>query len=116
MRELQSPQQAAQWLRQQVRGQLHIDSRRVQAGDGFIAWPGAATDGRQYMAQALAQGAAACLMEREGSEPWQTLEPSDRLAALSGLKHSTGWVADAYYEQPSQRLRVLAVTGTNGKT
>ena len=116
MRELQTPQQAAQWLRQQVRGQLHIDSRRVQAGDGFIAWPGAATDGRQYMAQALAQGAAACLMEREGSEPWHTLEPSDRLAALPGLKHSTGWVADAYYEQPSQRLRVLAVTGTNGKT
>jgi len=116
MRELQTPQQAAQWLRQQVRGQLHIDSRRVQAGDGFIAWPGAATDGRQYMAQAFAQGAAACLMEREGSEPWQTLEPSDRLAALAGLKHSTGWVADAYYEQPSDRLRVLAVTGTNGKT
>jgi len=116
MRELQTPQQAAQWLRQQVRGQLRIDSRRVQAGDGFIAWPGAATDGRQYMAQALAQGAAACLMEREGSEPWHRLEPADQLAALPGLKHSTGWVADAYYERPSQRLRVLAVTGTNGKT
>ena len=116
MHELQTPQQAAQWLRQQVRGQLRTDSRRVQAGDGFIAWPGAATDGRQYMAQAFAQGAAACLMEREGSEPWHALEPADQLAALQGLKHSTGWVADAYYEQPSQRLRVLAVTGTNGKT
>jgi UDP-N-acetylmuramyl tripeptide synthase len=39
-----------------------------------------------------------------------------KLAAMAGLKAQTGWVADAYYEQPSQALSVLAVTGTNGKT
>jgi UDP-N-acetylmuramyl-tripeptide synthetase len=116
MIELQTPFQAAQWLRQQVSGVLRTDSRQVQAGDGFIAWPGAATDGRQYMARAFEQGAAACLMERTGSEPWQAMEPTDRLAALPGLKYSTGLVADAYYERPSDRLRVMAVTGTNGKT
>ncbi len=116
MVELQTPAQAAQWLRAHVRGELCTDSRRVQPGDGFIAWPGAATDGRQYMARALAQGASVCLMQREGSEPWQDLQPADRLAALPQLKQRTGLVADAYYEEPTRALRVLAVTGTNGKT
>ncbi|MFM7024544.1 MAG: UDP-N-acetylmuramoyl-L-alanyl-D-glutamate--2,6-diaminopimelate ligase [Limnohabitans sp.] len=116
MIELQTPVQAAQWLRQHVTGELRTDSRRVQPGDGFIAWPGAATDGRQYMVRAFEQGASVCLMQREGSEPWQAMEPADRVASVPQLKQHTGLVADAYYEQPTQALRVLAVTGTNGKT
>ena len=100
MQVLHTPQDAARWLAGRVNGQLQCDSRRVGAGDGFIAWPGAATDGRQYMAQALAQGAAACLMEREGSEPWHTLEPSDRLAALPGLKHSRHRFALGFFPWP----------------
>ena len=116
MHALHSPQEAARWLHQRVTGALRTDSRQVQPGDGFIAWPGAVTDGRQYLDKALAQGATACLMAAEGCEPWQGLEPADRLAALPQLKALTGLVADAYYEQPSQRLGVLAVTGTNGKT
>ena len=116
MVELQSPVQAAQWLRQHVTGELRTDSRRVQPGDGFIAWPGAATDGRQYMARAFEQGAAACLMQHEGSGPWQDLQPADRVASLPGLRRETGGLADAYYGQPSDHLHVVAVTGTNGKT
>ena len=116
MHALHSPQEAARWLRQRVTGVLRTDSRQVQPGDGFIAWPGAVTDGRQYLDKALAQGAAACLMAAEGCELWQGLQPADRLAALPQLKALTGLVADAYYEQPSRRLDVLAVTGTNGKT
>ena len=68
MIELRSPQDAAQWLRSRVTGTLHCDSRKVGAGDGFIAWPGAATDGRKHVAAALGQGATACLVEREGVE------------------------------------------------
>jgi UDP-N-acetylmuramyl-tripeptide synthetase len=116
MHELHSPQEAARWLHQRVTGVLRTDSRQVEPGDGFIAWPGAVTDGRQFLDKALAQGAAACLMAAEGCEPWRDLQPADRLAALPQLKALTGLVADAYYEQPSQRLGVLAVTGTNGKT
>ena len=116
MVELQSPEQAAQWLRTQVTGELRTDSRQVRPGDAFIAWPGAATDGRQYMARAFEQGASVCLMQREGSEPWQDLQPSERVAAMPQLKERTGLVADAYYEAPTQTLRVVAVTGTNGKT
>ena len=123
MKILQSPLDAARWLRQRVTGELRTDSRLVQPGDAFIAWPGAATDGRLYLKDALAQGACACVLAQEGSEPWQALSAQDvavhkleRLACMSDLKAQTGLVADAYYEQPTDRLRVLAVTGTNGKT
>ena len=122
MQILHSPTQAADWLRQHVTGKLCTDSRAVGQGDGFIAWPGAATDGRAYVGAALSQGATACLVEAQGSEQWldkfslNTQPSSDCVAAYSGLKADTGWIADAYYEQPSKALKVLAVTGTNGKT
>jgi len=63
-----SPNEAAWWLRSCVGGDLHADSRQIGEGDGFIAWPGAATDGRAHVASALAQGASVCLVEREGVE------------------------------------------------
>ncbi|MFD0666843.1 UDP-N-acetylmuramoyl-L-alanyl-D-glutamate--2,6-diaminopimelate ligase [Ramlibacter sp. MAHUQ-53] len=110
-----SPRDAADWLAARVQGGLGCDSRRVGAGDGFIAWPGAATDGRRYVAGALAQGAAACLVEAQGAEAFG-FGDDERIAGYDGLKAATGPIAAAYYEQPSQRLDVLAVTGTNGKT
>ena len=121
MQHLHNAPEAARWLRANVTGELRTDSRLVQPGDAFIAWPGAATDGRRFLAQALNQGASACLLEEEGHAPWLTALPAssahaDRLAVMTGLKAQTGLVADAYYEQPSQTLKVLAVTGTNGKT
>lgn len=120
MQTLHSASQAASWLRTRVTGALRTDSRQVQQGDAFIAWPGAATDGRRFLAQALAQGASACLMEEAGQAPWlsdlPTQDTRDKLACIPQLKAQTGWVANAYYEQPSQALQVLAVTGTNGKT
>ncbi|WP_341908223.1 UDP-N-acetylmuramoyl-L-alanyl-D-glutamate--2,6-diaminopimelate ligase [Polaromonas sp. YR568] len=110
----QSPAQAAQWLRAQVRGTLRADSRQVQAGDGFIAWPGAATDGRQYVQGALAAGAGACLVEQDGVDAYGFDDA--RVAAYAGLKADTGPIAAAYFEEPSRHLTVMAVTGTNGKT
>ncbi len=111
---LQTPVQAAQWLRSRVHGRLQTDSRQVGAGDGFIAWPGAARDGRQFVPVALAQGATACLVERTGAEPYGFADA--RIATYAGLKAASGPIAAAYYEQPAQQLDVLAVTGTNGKT
>ncbi len=121
MQTLHTPLAAARWLQERVTGELRTDSRQVKPGDAFIAWPGAATDGRQYLSQALNQGATACLMEQQGHESWfeaAQIQPTfqSRLACMQGLKAQTGWVADAYYDQPSQALSVLAVTGTNGKT
>ncbi len=124
MRHLHSPQEAAQWLHTQVRGVLHTDSRRVTPGDGFIAWPGAASDGRRHVPAALQQGAAACLVERSGVEAFgdafasaaTASAASEAIASYTDLKAASGPIAAAYYEQPSQALDVLAITGTNGKT
>jgi len=114
MLELHTPQEAAQWLRSRVTGTLHCDSRKIAAGDGFIAWPGAATDGRTHVASAIARGATACLVERDGVEPFGF--DTDTIAAYGQLKAATGPIAAAYFGDPSEELQVLAVTGTNGKT
>jgi UDP-N-acetylmuramoyl-L-alanyl-D-glutamate--2,6-diaminopimelate ligase len=114
MLELHTPTEAAQWLRSRVTGTLHCDSRRIAPGDGFIAWPGAATDGRRHVVAAASQGAVACLVELEGSEAFGF--DSSSIAGYAELKAATGPIAAAYFEDPSSRLEVLAVTGTNGKT
>ena len=115
MKRLHSPQDAAQWLHNQVRGKLHTDSRRVGAGDGFIAWPGGVTDGRQFVASALKQGATACVVEQSGADAFAWGD-NEAIAAYDGLKAASGLIAAAYYEQPSCELDVVAITGTNGKT
>lgn len=114
LKQLHTPVEAAQWLRARVRGSLHADSRKVLAGDGFVAWPGAATDGRRHVADALAKGATACLVEHEGVETFGF--SGDAVASYAGLKAATGPIAAQYYEHPSEQIDLLAVTGTNGKT
>lgn len=106
---------ALAWLRARAgNGRLRTDSRQVQPGDIFIAWPGAAVDGRAFVAQALQQGAAACLVEQAGAQAFAFGD--ERIASFAGLKAVTGLLAAQWLGQPAQRLRVLAVTGTNGKT
>ncbi|HNB44876.1 MAG TPA: UDP-N-acetylmuramoyl-L-alanyl-D-glutamate--2,6-diaminopimelate ligase, partial [Burkholderiaceae bacterium] len=122
LRVLSSVAEALAWLRERVgasapasvSADLWTDSRRVAAGDAFIAWPGYAQDGRSFVAAALAGGAAACLVEAEGVEAFAFDDV--RIAALPGLKAATGALADAWYGEPSSRLALVAGTGTNGKT
>lgn len=114
MRYLQTPDEAAQWLRSRVRGTLQADSRKLSAGDGFIAWPGAAVDARQFVPAALAAGAGACLIEGDGADAWAA--QGDAVAAYRGLKQATAPIAAAFFGHPSRSLAVAAVTGTNGKT
>ena len=113
---LRTPQEAADWLRLRILGTLRADSRELQAGDGFLAWPGAAVDARRLVPAALQAGAAACLIEREGSEALG-LDLSDaRLGLYEGLRADAAPVASAFFGEPSARMDLLAVTGTNGKT
>jgi UDP-N-acetylmuramyl-tripeptide synthetase len=114
MRQLHTPEEAALWLHSRVTGKLQTDSRQVQPGDGFIAWPGAATDARQHVAGALALGAVACLVEQEGVAGFAFED--ERVASYGQLKAASGPIAANYFGQPSEQLKVLAVTGTNGKT
>ena len=114
MLELSSPIDAAQWLRARVRGNFYTDSRKLTAGDGFIAWPGAAVDGRQFVDQALKVGASACLVEADGAQAFHFID--ERVASYTGLKRASGPIAAEIFEHPSTQIDVLAVTGTNGKT
>lgn len=111
---LTSSSQAAQWLKAQVTGTLRTDSRAVQPGDGFIAWPGAAVDGRSFVPAALQAGAVACLVEAQGADAFAL--PDASVQSYSGLKAATGPIAAEYFGHPSRDIAVLAVTGTNGKT
>ena len=93
---------------------LVADSRAVRQGDTFVAYPGEKTDGRQFIAQAIAQGANAVIYEAQHfvwDDAWQI--PN---LAVSDLRHKAGWLADAVCGAPSEKLQMIGVTGTNGKT
>ncbi|OYV01039.1 MAG: UDP-N-acetylmuramoyl-L-alanyl-D-glutamate--2,6-diaminopimelate ligase, partial [Burkholderiales bacterium PBB5] len=117
---LATPAAAADWLAARVRrgagGALRTDSRQVQPGDAFIAWPGYATDGRRFVPAALAAGAAACLVESDGASAFDLATDDERIATLPGLKAATGPIAAAWNGEPARALQVVAVTGTNGKS
>jgi len=93
---------------------LSADSRALGAGDVFLAYPGERADGRTYIGQAIAEGAAAVLWEREGF----TWDPAWRVANLpvDHLRALAGPLAADVYGHPAERLWMIGVTGTNGKT
>lgn len=93
---------------------LTTDSRRVQPGDTFLAYPGEKFDGRDFIAQAIAAGATSVLWERKGFA-WNREWEAPNLG-IEGLRDKIGELASHVYGQPSQKLWVIGVTGTNGKT
>ncbi len=90
------------------------DSRSVAPGAAFAAYRGARTDGREYIGDAIARGASAVLWDDERFEwnpAWQVAN-----APVPQLRAHLGEIADFIYGSPSQALRVIGITGTNGKT
>jgi UDP-N-acetylmuramyl-tripeptide synthetase len=118
MIQLHNPTEAVNWLASKVTGELRIDSRDIQPGDGFIAWPGAAVDGRQFVKAALLKGAAACLIEYSGSnvQELESVVEQDKIATYLGLKSAISLIAAKAMNTPVKSLNIIAVTGTNGKT
>ncbi len=110
---LHTSQEAAEWLRARATD-LCCDSRQSTSGEAFVAWPGAAADGRRYVTDALARGTNACLVAQEGVEEFGFSDA--RIAAYAGLKQDISEIAAHFYRQPSKELLVIAATGTNGKT
>jgi murE/murF fusion protein len=93
---------------------ITADSRKVQAGALFLAYPGVHSDGRNYIAQAIQAGAAAVAWESRDfawNPSWQVAN-----IGVSDLKDQVSEIAAEYYGQPSQKLSMVGVTGTNGKT
>ncbi len=95
-------------------GGLSADSRAVRAGDAFVAYPGAVADGRHYIADAIARGAAAVLWESEGFSWDQSWSVPN--VAVDHLRGAAGALAHEVYGRPSEKLWLAGVTGTNGKT
>jgi UDP-N-acetylmuramoyl-L-alanyl-D-glutamate--2,6-diaminopimelate ligase len=93
---------------------LVTDSRKVLHGDTFVALPGSKTDGRQFIAQAIQNGANAVILEAEGcawNDNWNVPH-----LAIKDLRHHAGEIACIVYGAPSDKLWMVGVTGTNGKT
>ncbi len=93
---------------------LVTDSREIMPGDTFVAYPGAAADGRQFIAQAIARGANAVIWDAE-KFAWNSAWQVPNLG-VRDLRHHAGEIADHVYGAPSRSLWMVGVTGTNGKT
>jgi len=88
---------------------LAYDARRVTPGALFVCVPGLKVDGHDFAPQAVANGAAALIVERELDQPVPQLVVEDARAAMA-------LAADAFFDRPTRELEVAGVTGTNGKT
>ena len=88
---------------------LAYDARRVTPGALFVCVPGLKVDGHDFAPQAVANGAAALIVERELDEPVPQLVVEDAREAMA-------LAADAFFGHPTRELELAGVTGTNGKT
>ncbi len=95
-----------------VRG-LTLDSRAVQAGDAFVAIAGFGAHGLNFAEQAKEKGASAILFEPPVPAG---LEAPKGAIAVPGLRARMGALADRFHAAPSHDMKMVGVTGTNGKT
>ena len=104
---------------------LSLDSRRVDAGDAFVALAGARSHGIVFAPMASARGAVVILAERPGPAARVSgaipAPPPDGAGAvpviwIDGLREQLGAIASRFFGEPSRALRIVGVTGTNGKT
>ena len=93
---------------------LVTDSRAVMPGDTFLAYPGEKSDGREFISRAIAAGANAVLWDRQGFA-WDSALRTPNLP-VAELRGKAGVIADYVYGHPSQKLWLIGITGTNGKT
>jgi UDP-N-acetylmuramoyl-L-alanyl-D-glutamate--2,6-diaminopimelate ligase len=91
---------------------IHIDSRLIQANGCFIAIKGASQDGHEFISSAIAKGAMAVLCEQMPAETVDgvTYVQTENASIAAGI------MAHAFYGEPTQHLKLIGVTGTNGKT
>ena len=91
---------------------VQIDSRKVQKGGLFIAVKGVAVDGHRYIGKAIEQGAVAIVCQDMPASP----EENVTYVQTTNSAEAAGLIAHNFYDQPTSRLKLVGVTGTNGKT
>jgi len=98
---------------------LTLDSRQAAAGMAFLAVPGHQRDGREFIPQALAGGAALILAEVDDAQQHGRQLPGDHSQPVLGfyrLGERLSALAGAFYQYPAEQLKLVGVTGTNGKS
>ena len=103
---------------------LTLDSRDVRTGSLFFALGGRRAHGMHFAAEAAGRGASVVLWDPEErplpdastSDAVRDANPSTFVAAVPGLKHMVGRIADRFFGWPSSHMRIVGITGTNGKT
>lgn len=95
---------------------LQLDSRLVVAGDAFLALPGVAHDGRNYLEAAALADASVIIAERGLTALQRLAAGTVPIIEISGLAARVGSIASEFYGAPSAAMHVVGITGTNGKT
>ena len=94
------------------------DSRRAAPGALFVAVPGFRADGHDHIAEAAARGAVAAAVQADRPEKWRAVVEEWALSAVvvSDTRRALAALAAAFHGHPGRKLRVVGVTGTDGKT
>src|SRR5258707_9151305 len=90
---------------------ISYDSRRVPPGMVFVAIPGQRTDGHDFINTAIERGATAIICERNGAFPQRATK-----IKVADVREALARAAISFYQHPSAKLKVIGITGTNGKT
>ncbi|WP_300763972.1 UDP-N-acetylmuramoyl-L-alanyl-D-glutamate--2,6-diaminopimelate ligase [uncultured Bacteroides sp.] len=91
---------------------IEIDSRKIKGGNAFIAIKGTQTDGHDYISKAIELGATAIICEKLP----ETLAEGITYAKFDDTEDAVGKIATTFYGNPTDKLDLVGVTGTNGKT
>lgn len=87
------------------------DSREAEKGSAFVCVRGAVSDGHNYAADAAAKGAAALVVEREVNAPEDVT-----VILVKDTRYALALMSAAYYGYPAEKMKIIGVTGTKGKT
>src|SRR5690554_4084747 len=91
---------------------IQFDSRRVQADEFFVAVQGTLTDGHDFLPQAIQNGAVAVVCQRMPLD----FAPGITYILVEDSSYALGVIAHLFYDRPSEKVKLIGVTGTNGKT
>jgi UDP-N-acetylmuramoyl-L-alanyl-D-glutamate--2,6-diaminopimelate ligase len=98
-----------------IEGLTH-DSREVRQGVGFVAVPGLQADGHDYIGGAIAAGAPVVVVQADREASWRAVAGRAPLLIVDDTRRAMGPIAAAVYGHPSHDMRLIGVTGTDGKS
>jgi len=101
------------WDSKRIFNKVTSDSRAVESGDIFVACPGTRMDGHDFLGQAIHSKASVVVFEKE---PEITIPPHVTGVRVRDAKAALAVILDRFYDRPDKKIKLIGVTGTNGKT